>query len=280
MKKILFFLQSGVGGAERVTVTIAKYLNTTKFDVKFCIVDRPLGNTTIDVFIPERYPKIRIPNIRGFKQVYALYCVLRREKPDIVFSSIMHTNTKLLALSFLFRKTKFIVRNNNYLYTLSRFQKLVLKFTYKCADIIVAQTDEMKKELVREVGIRCDKIKVLQNPIDVDTINVMQKQKSPYNNNGNVRFVASGRFVPAKGFDILLKAFSIVREKMPHSELFIVGNTDGSCSGYYESIRNLSRELNVVDSVHFVGFQHNPYVFVKMLIVLFCLLEMRASQMY
>lgn len=262
-KKVLFFLQSGVGGAERVTVTIAKYLDTTKFEVKFCIVDRPLGKTTIDVFIPAQYSKVRIPNVKGLKQLRALYGVLRCEKPDFVFSSIMHTNTKLLALSVFFPKIKFIVRNNNYVYTLSKKQKFILKYTYCMADVVVAQTEEMKDELIREMNVPEGKIKVLQNPIDVDTIDSMVAHPSPYEENGKIRYVASGRFVPAKGFDVLIRAFDLVKREQADSELFIVGNIDGVCSEYYGSIKKLVRELGLDESVHCLGFQKNPYIYIK-----------------
>ena len=244
-------------------MTIAKYLDTKKFDVEFCIIERPLGNSTIDEFIPPQYSKSRIPNVRSLKQLWALYKVLKAKRPNIVFSSIMHANTKLLALSLLFPKIKFIVRNNNYLYTLSNFQKLVIRCTYRFAGIIVAQTEEMREELIREVKICGDKIKVLPNPIDVDTIDSMQRQSSPYGENENIKYVASGRFVPAKGFDILIKAFSMVLEKQQNSELYIVGNIEGNCAECFESIRNLAKKVGVERFVHFVGYQHNPYVFVK-----------------
>ena len=262
-KKVLFFLQSGVGGAERVTVTIAKYLDTAKFDVKFCIVDRPLGDTTIDAFISAKYEKVRISNVKGFKLLYALYVVLRRERPDVVFSSIMHTNTKLLALSRLFPKVKFIVRNNNYIYTLTKMQKFVLKCTYRMADVVIAQTDEMKDELIRVMNVSERKIKVLQNPVDVDTIDSMVVQSSPYEKNGKIKYVASGRFVPAKGFDILIRAFALVHAKRADSELFIVGNTDGVCAEYFEFVKKLIRQFSLEDSVYCLGFQKNPYVYIK-----------------
>ncbi len=262
-KKILMFLQSGVGGAERVTVTIAKYLDTNMYDVVFCIIDHPLGKTTIDAFIPERYRKIGVPNVKGFRLLIALYRVLKHERPDVAFSSIMHTNTKLLALSIFFPKIKFIVRNNNYIYTLSKKQKIVLKCTYRKADVVIAQTDEMKSELIREMGVPSKKIRVLQNPVDVDTVESMASQKSPYGNISVKKYVASGRFVHAKGFDVLIRAFNLVKKKEPDSELFIIGNTDGICAEYYETMKKLIQRLGLDGSVHCTGFQRNPYAYIK-----------------
>ena len=71
-----------------MTVTIAKMLPKERFEVKFVIVHRSLG--TIVKFIPEGYEIIHIP-------VHNIYCaatlrimrVIRREKPDVVFGSLL-----------------------------------------------------------------------------------------------------------------------------------------------------------------------------------------------
>lgn len=64
-KKIIFFLQSGVGGAERMTVTIGKNLDTNKSEVIFYLLDRPLGTATIEKFIPKEYRIERLSNAKG-----------------------------------------------------------------------------------------------------------------------------------------------------------------------------------------------------------------------
>ena len=60
-RKVLFFLPPTVGGAERMTVTIAKMLPQDEFEVKFVVVGRSLGD--IVKFIPDNYP-IRLLQIR------------------------------------------------------------------------------------------------------------------------------------------------------------------------------------------------------------------------
>ena len=57
-KKVLFFLPGTVGGAERITVTIAKMLPQDEFEVKFVVVGRGLGD--IVKFIPSDYPIIHL----------------------------------------------------------------------------------------------------------------------------------------------------------------------------------------------------------------------------
>lgn len=52
-KKVLFFTHASTGGAERVTVTIAKMLPKDKYETKIVMVDKTKGN--ISNFIPEGY---------------------------------------------------------------------------------------------------------------------------------------------------------------------------------------------------------------------------------
>lgn len=263
-KKIIFFLQSGVGGAERMTVTIGKNLDPNKFDVIFYLLDRPLGTSTIENFIPKEYKIRKLSNAKGWDLVKLLNGVLNTEKPDIVFSSMIYVNTKLLALKWLHKQTKFIIRNNNYLYTLTRSQKFVLKMTYGWADYIIAQTEEMKEELIKDTNLSKEKVVVLHNPIDIETIEEKIKEESPYNkNNTSIKYVASGRFFHVKGFDILVKAFKKVIEKQPDSDLYIVGNKTGNCAEYYQRIESLINDLQLTEKVHCVGFQENPYIYVK-----------------
>lgn len=262
-KKVLFFLQSGVGGAERMTVNIAKSLDISRFEVIFYVLERPLGLSTITDFIPNGYIIKKLPKAFGFKLVKQLKNVLLIEKPDIVFASIFYINIRLLTLSIFYRKIKFIIRNDNYLYTLSLFQRLIVYATYWRANSVIAQTDEMGKELFNIPLLDKNKIKILQNPIDVQRIDLLAQDASPYTNNNMIRYVASGRFFPEKGFDILVKAFSIVTSKQPNSELFIVGNTQGNCANYYQTILELIEALGIKNKVHCVGFQKNPYIYVK-----------------
>ena len=262
-RKVCFFLQSEVGGAERISVLFGKSLDCNKFNVTFCLLERMSGSTSIRDFIPQGYTIRSIPDSRGFKLIQSLWKVLQDEKPDIVFSSMMYINTKLLALKWMFPKCRFIVRNNNYLYTHSRFQELIIRLTYWRADYVIAQTDEMAEELIKRVKLQKEKVRVLQNPIDIETIKAKLRAGNPYPESDLIKYVATGRFDYVKGFDILVKAFKIVVEHQPNATLYILGNTGDICANYYATVTHLIEELKLNDYVHCIGFQNNPYVYMK-----------------
>lgn len=264
-KKVIFFLQSGVGGSERVTVTIGKLLDVNKYEIVFCKVAKGAlaEKNSIDYFIPKSSRTINIVAKNGADMVLSLADVLRKENPDIVFSSIFSINTKLLLISRFFKKTRFIIRCNNYLYTLSKIQQVLLKLTYKYADAIIAQTEEMKSELVNNVKLPDDKVFVMYNPIDVTTIEKAILEESPFDSyRDKIKFVASGRIHPVKGFDILIEAFAKVKKEISNAELFILGHYDEQ-SEFYKKLQIIIQNNGVSQSVHFEDFQTNPYKFVK-----------------
>ena len=263
-KKILFFLMSAVGGAERMTVTFAKQLDREKYDVTFCILEIA-DNKGIEEFIGNNYKMIHIPYTSfglNLKLLSSLYNVLKEEKPDFVFASLISINFRLLLFAGMFKQTKFIVRNNIYLASSSIYQKTLMRMTYPKAVRVIAQTDEMKEEL--DSLLKCDKEKVvvIQNPIDEETILKKLSNYQPFMHTGHVNYVAVGRFAPSKGFDVLVKAFNNVCKKEPYSVLYIVGRYDEQNS-YFQGVWKWVKEHGIQDKIHLVGFNDNPYRYMK-----------------
>lgn len=264
-KKMLVFAQSGVGGTERMSVTITKSLDRDKFKVQYYLVgDFEDERAPLKQFIPDDLSVHCIGSCSSIQLILKFFFILAKEKPDVVFASVLNINNKLLLLRKLFRHVKFVIRCDNYLYTYNDKQRRIILKTYPNADIIIAQTKEMKQELIDEMHISEDKVVVLQNPVDTETINTkIQAGKNPYSNNGKVQYVASGRFAYQKGFDLLVEAFAIVKKQQPEAELYIVGRKDGGCEDYYNEVKQLIENYGLQDSVKCVGFQNNPYVYIK-----------------
>ena len=260
-KKVLIFLQSEVGGAERVSVTIGKNLDKESFDVRFYAVGP--WECKIADFIPPAMFKGHLKYANAFKLLMNMYRTLREENPDVVFSSTMYISTKLLLLQPFFPRVKFVIRSENNFFKFNRKQQMMMRFLYQRARMVVAQTDEMRDELIDKARLDKDKVVAIQNPQDFKSIDMMAREPSPFNDDLKKYFVASGRFASAKGFDILVKAFALVVKKMGNAELYIVGRNSGPNEGYYTQIRDLINELEISEKVHCVGHKKNPYVYVR-----------------
>ena len=262
MRKVIVFVQDGVGGAERMSVLIGKNLNPEIYEVSFCLIERNSSSSIAD-FIPNGFRILRIPNKSPIQLMWKMVTIILKEKPYAVFSSVINLNNKYLPFRWLFPRVKIIIRCDNYYYTYTPKQQEMISWLYPKADCIIAQTQEMKDELVN-IGISEDKVVALQNPIDKQIIDKkVAKQPSPYTNNGRKHFVAVGRFNRQKGFDLLIEAFIEVHKRKEDVDLYIVGDNTLGGGIIYKSIMLKANENGVGDLVHCVGYKDNPYVYLK-----------------
>jgi glycosyltransferase involved in cell wall biosynthesis len=260
-KKVLIFVLSGVGGAERVSVTIGKNLDSEFFDVFYYAVG-PWICEISDFISPEHFRgHLRYSN--PIKLLACLYKTIRKESPDIIFTSVMYISTKLLLLQPFFRATKFIVRSENNFFSFNKRQQWMIRFLYRRAENVITQTDEMRIEFVEKAHLPVSKVVTIQNPQDFEMISELAQEPSPFKDSSKKYFVASGRFAYQKGFDILVQAFALVSQKIKEAELYIVGRNSGPNETCYTQICNLINKMGMKEKIHRVGYQKNPYVYVK-----------------
>lgn len=260
--KILIVVQDGVGGAERMSVLIGKNLDPMKYEVCFCLVELNIKSSIAD-FIPEGIRIKRIPNGNPLLLIWNMVKTIIQEKPYAVFSSVFNLSNKFLPFRCLFHNVKVIIRCDNYYYTYTAKQQSMIRKFYPKADCIIAQTQEMKDELLN-IGVEESKVIALQNPIDKQTIEKkLTGANSPYPNNGNKHFVAVGRFNEQKGFDMLIEAFIRVYRKRDDVDLYIVGDYSLGNGEIHKSVMQKARKSGIEDFVHCVGYTNNPYVYVK-----------------
>ncbi|MBQ8453736.1 MAG: glycosyltransferase [Bacteroidaceae bacterium] len=262
-KKVLFFLPPTVGGAERMTVTIAKMLPQDEFEVKFVVVGRSLGD--IVKFIPKNYP-IRLLHIKRIRYggTIRILNAVRKEKPDIVFSSLLYLNVRLIIAS-RFCKVKVIVRNNIDLSrTPRKINILLVRLTYKWADKVIAQQEEMHDEVISFTNLPNEKVVTLHNPIDTTYIEDCLRTTNPFPQEAKdqYKYIWAARFSSQKGQDLIVRAFEKVHQERPDAHLYLLGKYDND-STYFQSVKDFVESNQVQDYVHFVGFDCNPYRWIK-----------------
>ena len=262
MKKVILFVHNSVGGAERMTVLIGRMLSSNGFEVSFYVVNQGHPTSNITDFIPKVFNVVSIPESNPIKLIKRIYSILKVVKPNYVFSSALLINDKILPLRWLFPKIKFIIRCENYLYTFSTKQKVVIALLYRLADNIIAQTQEMKDELVEESKIKASKIVVLENPIDTKRIIDGTKDGvNPYQEIDKKIIVASGRICYQKGFDLLVEAFSLLCKEREDVLLFILG--DDSNKEEFKKVSDIALKYGILVKISFMGFKTNPYPYIK-----------------
>ena len=258
-KKILIFTPGGVGGAERMSVLIGKILPQERYDVKYVVVGR-LRN--IYNILPKDYDVDCIPvrNIYEFSTLRIWWKIIK-EKPDLVFSSQVAYNPRVIIAARLAGR-KVVVRSSGMLGNYAKKKLKHVLATYPKADKLIAQQEDMRIEMIRLLKVNSDKVVTIHNPLDTTEIDILSKEPSPYPCSDCVNFVESASVNHRKAQDIAIKALAIVKKTIPNAHLYFVGSYEEK-SDYYQELLQLISTYQLTDSVHFVGYDKNPFRWVK-----------------
>ena len=185
---------------------------------------------------------------RNLNRVRHLRRAIRETKPDAVLSSMSQTNV-LTLFATKGMKLPVIVReaNNPYQSAIGRHWNLLRRWTYpKAARVVLLSQDSLTffPDAVRR------RATVIPNPVMISA-----PPRLPDSRNGDRRtLIAMGRFVPQKGFEMLLQAFARIAEKHPAWSLEILG--DGPLRAELES---LAEKLGVAGRVRMPGVTKEPW---------------------
>jgi glycosyltransferase involved in cell wall biosynthesis len=177
-----------------------------------------------------------------------------------------HLNIALIAAKPFFpRDTKLVVREAVIPSALFREENknirlwgLLYRNFYKRADRIVCLSDSMVSDLVENFGIPREKLVRIYNPVDTEKVRESaQTGNDPFAGTGP-HLVAAGRICRQKGFDLLIDAMPAVLRHFPDAQLTILGE------GPLEAeLREQARNLGLQEKVIFLGFQANPWLYLK-----------------
>jgi glycosyltransferase involved in cell wall biosynthesis len=194
--------------------------------------------------------------------LFLLNKIIRAEQPDFVVSSLYKSNI-LSRFSCLLTKTKLIGTFVSDSYSKLRFSNYNLKqkigfFFIKQFDKITAtipiafisNSHSVKISNCKHLQIAKSKVKVIYRGRDTEQI---VRWNQPIDNSKFV-FIIISRVLKTKGFDELIAAFSIAKKTYSNIILEIYG--DGN---YAESIKKLSTQLGLTNSILFKGNQPNAW---------------------
>lgn len=255
MKTILFILPDlNMGGAERIITLLINNLDKNKFIPKLLLMRKE--GYYLEV-LDKNIEIIDIKTTRIRNAFFPILSVLRKLKPDIVFGGWGEISAYLAPIIPFFPNIHFIARETNIVS--QHVIRPEIKFFYRFYNnfrTIIAQSDDMKNDLVKNIKIRESKIKKINNPVDIDLIN----EKST----GNMIFpfsdqyknvVAIGNLSYRKGFDNLLKVFSHLKDDPIFLHIIGEGNDKDKLFQLKENLQ--------LKNVNFFGKITNPYPYLK-----------------
>lgn len=131
--------------------------------------------------------------------------------------------------------------------------------TWRHFDEVVTVSQGCKQMLAEHFSFPADRIVVIPNMIDADRIRRLAGNSSPYPDDSKLHLVTVGRLSPEKRVDNALRAArQLLDEGFQPFCWHIIG--DGALMG---KLKALASELNLGDSIDFLGNQSNPYPYIK-----------------
>ena len=202
MKNVCFFINtmSAAGGTQRVLTTLANLL-VAGFDTTIMVLDNKKPFFKLDESV-----NIRIINSSNKLQLnYQIYLLLKKEKCDYYIS--LDSNSILFQSLFLPRNVKLIIWEH---FSLSKnSSKLLFKTSRMYAALRAHKLVLLSQQEViswrNRYKISQKKLSLIYNPITIKNI----KQKTSSELYQNKKVLAIGNNIAVKGFDYLLKVWSL-----------------------------------------------------------------------
>ena len=242
------------GGAERVITTLCNELDRSKFCPKLVLFKKEgyyLNHLKSDVEIIE----LNISRIRY--SIFKIIPLIKKLKPEIVFTGWGEISAFLSPLIPFFSKTKFITRETNVVSKhVTRKEILFFYRFYTNFHQVIAQSDDMKKDLIESFKINPSKIIKINNPVDFEMINELKDEiiEQDYNKSYK-KIVSIGNLSQRKGFDLLLNVFQYLKNEPIKLTIFGDGRDKAELLQQKSDLQ--------LENVSFFGKVNNPFPFVK-----------------
>ncbi len=253
------------GGAERVFLNLIKGFVREGVNVDLLLLDKE-GSYVNE--IPNEVRIIELEGGRVIKMVPSLIRYLKSAKPMSLLVAMNYVNVIAIIAKFIARsETKVVIteHNNRSIAAsnnrgpISSITKLLMKIFYPYADEIVAVSNGVADDLVDYASIARAKITTIYNPVITDEL--IEKSKESVDHewfNSNVPVVIGvGRLNKQKGFDVLIKAFELVRKEIK-AKLIIFGEGEQR-----HELQNLIKNKNLGEDILLYGFVSNPYKYMR-----------------
>lgn len=269
MKMIGFYIGTMEGGgAERVVLNLLNefyerkvpvvlilrfkkgvYLNQLNLNIK--VIEINANNPLLIVF--------RIWKVCKVNNVTTLFSIARYNNVLALiashFLSLRIVIREATTFNGFFDKKKLLEKAKGF------FLLLLVKLLYPKADRIIANSIDTARDILLHVGVRKNKVIVIGNPLvngRIKSLSLIPVDDSQILNLTRPIIISVGRLVYQKNFDQLIRSFAILKKSVSDANLLLLG--EGILK---DQLVELTKELNVSDCVHFLGFVENPYKYLR-----------------
>ncbi len=258
----IFLATSGHSGVDRVMKNLIPAFAAKGVRVDLLHIDN--HGPHLD-YIPDNARVINLGLAHTLPAISPLIRYLRQVRPQAILSDKDRVNRIALLATRLSRvSTRISVRmgttvsvNVNQRDRLSRWMHyLSMHYLYPWADSIIVPSDGVADDMARFAGIPRDFIHVIPNPI-ITPVLYEQAEQAPrhpwFENRKKPVILGVGELCKRKDFATLIRAFAIVKEKLP-CKLLILGEGRKRAA-----LEELAQKLRLGNDFSMPGFVKNPY---------------------
>lgn len=273
-KKIIFLMPSLVGGgAENALIKLLKAFNYRQYQVTVLIVSnkgiyiKKVPNQVKLIYLFKSHNLVKLLAYIQKKHNWSLFLkwAFKRKVKDEYDTAISFLDSNFTDLLFLLPpKTKKITwvhssyvsnKNFNKFYQNKKYLSRVIENRYKKLDSIVFVSNDAKNEFIEVMG-EFENMPVLYNLFDEEYLRQRSQEKLPKKE--TVTFIAVGSLIPVKGYELLIEATKILKNKAYKFKVEIIGN------GHQETeLKSKVKKLNLNKEIDFLGYLPNPYAFMN-----------------
>ncbi len=237
-----------VGGVERGTVDLAKYL--VRQGHKAVVVSN--GGTLVPDLQALGAVHYTLPvdakNLfTMFRAVPQLAGIIRKEKIDIV-----HARSRVPAwiAYFACRKTRTPLVTTCHGYYKGHAFSTVMGWGKK----VIVLSNVIARHMIEDFGVPRDRIRLIPRSVDLEKFRYRPVDRAP---RPEYHVGIIGRLTPLKGHLYFIKAMAKVAAEFPAVKIWIVGDAPSSKDAYKEQLRVLVKRLGLEANTQFLGTQKN-----------------------
>ena len=267
--KVAYFLPHLVpGGITRSTPALAEQFIHNGHSVDFLSIS--IHPDTRDEITQLGINVIDLNASRTILAIPKLARYLKNENPDILLSAQHYANLVSVWARSLSRQPIPLILTERlaiaealkYDSPYKRpFMKRLIKLFYPRAEAVVAISHEGARQLEQINNWKPNTVHAIYNATPIEKIKSLAQQPIQHKWLKQPRdfhtLVSVGRLEFQKGFDVLIRAFSMIPDN-PKFRLIIIG--DGTLK---PQLQNLISELNLNDYIEITGYLPNPYPYIK-----------------
>jgi glycosyltransferase involved in cell wall biosynthesis len=179
--------------------------------------------------------------------VLRLYRIVRRERPDIIHSFLLHANivARLCRLLYWVPVQISSQRTTN---EGSLWRYVAYRITDGLSDVTTHVSDEGARVALERRAVALAKMRVIPNGIELSRY----RRRPDGSRDSCFRWIAVGRCDVPKGYPYLLRAFKDVCRRYPTAQLWIVGH-----GPLADELRLASASMGLEASVTFLGLRRD-----------------------